>query len=92
MVPKKFKNKKNWGQTLLIGERIFVVQGRTCLLSYNMSLNTQEYWRAGISKMAKNDKNRNFVAPKIHQIFFLLFFNKNSWKLTKRTEKKQKNL
>jgi hypothetical protein len=59
-----------------------------------MCLNTQEYWRKSISKMAKNYKNRQFfhfkVAPKIHQNFVSIVFNKNSWKLIKRTGKNKR--
>jgi hypothetical protein len=61
-------------QTSPIGKWRLELQGCTFLLSYSMCLYTQEYWRKSFSKIAKNDKIRNFVilkvAPKIHQNLF----------------------
>jgi hypothetical protein len=59
--------------------------------SYNMCLYTQEYWRKGFSKIAKNDKNRNFYIfcwpPKFTKKRFLKFFDVNQPKELKKTQK-----
>jgi hypothetical protein len=60
-----------------------------------MCLYTQEYWRKSLSKIAKNDKKRNFHIFCWPPIFtkkrFLKFFDKNWCKPTQRTEKKLEN-